>query len=94
MVLEVGVLTEAPVTHVTLIRPRPIVNVHVRLEVAWCRERLGTQGALVGLVLEVYESQELNTISFLMNQDVVNATRNPISNYIILPNVLISLVIK
>lgn len=52
VVLEVGVFAEAPVADVAFERPRAVVDVHVRLEVARRRERLGAQTALVGLLLE------------------------------------------
>lgn len=51
MVLEVGLLGEASVAHVTLVRPRATVYVSVTLQVARGGERLGTQRALVWLLL-------------------------------------------
>lgn len=52
MVLEVGVLAEAAITDMAFERPRPIVDVHMRLEVPWRRERLRTESALVWLLLQ------------------------------------------
>ena len=52
MVFQVGLFTEAPVTHVALIRPGPTVDVHVAPQVPGGGERLGTQRALVGLLLQ------------------------------------------
>lgn len=53
VVLEVGVLRKAPAADVAPERPRPVVHVHVRLEVARGRKRLGTQRTLVRLFLDV-----------------------------------------
>ena len=52
MVFQVGLFTEAPVAHVALIRPGPTVDEHVAPQVPWGGERLGTQRALVGLLLQ------------------------------------------
>ena len=52
VVLQVRLFAEASVTDVTLVRPGPVVDVHVRLEVSGSRERLGAQGTLMGLLLE------------------------------------------
>ena len=51
VVLEVGVFAEATRTDVALERPRAAVHVHVRFEVARCRERFAAQGAFVWLFL-------------------------------------------
>ena len=51
VVLEVGLLAEAPVTDVTLEWPRAIVHVHMALQVPGGGERLGAQAALVRLLL-------------------------------------------
>lgn len=51
VVLEIGVLAETARTHVTLERPRSAMHVHVRFQVSRCRERFGTQGALVWFLL-------------------------------------------
>lgn len=51
VILQVRLLGEAARTDVTLEGPRAVVDVHVRLEVARRRERLGAEAALVGFVL-------------------------------------------
>lgn len=51
VVLEVGVFAETARADVTLERPRAAVHVHVRFQISRRRERLGTQGALVRLLL-------------------------------------------
>jgi len=51
VVLEIGVFAETAVADVTLEGPRAVVHIHVRLEVAGRRERLGAQLALVRLLL-------------------------------------------
>lgn len=57
MVLQIRVLAESPVADVTLERPRPVVHVHVRFEVAGRRERLGAQRALVRFLLRTHVKQ-------------------------------------
>lgn len=52
MILQIGVFRESSGANVTLERPWSAVNVHVRLEVTWCWERLGAQTALMGLLLQ------------------------------------------
>ena len=52
MVLEVRHLAETSVANVTPVRPRPVVDVHVRFEVTGRREGLLAQLALVRLFLE------------------------------------------
>ena len=51
VVLEVGLLAEAPVADVTLEWPRAVVYIHVALEITGRREGLGAEAALVGLLL-------------------------------------------
>ena len=53
MILEVGVFAEAAAADVALERPRSAVHVHVRLEVARSRERLGAKCALVRFLLRI-----------------------------------------
>lgn len=53
MVLEIGLLAEAPVANMTLKWPGAAVNVHVALEVTGRWERFGAQRALVRLLLGV-----------------------------------------
>ncbi len=55
MVLEVRLLREAAVADVALVGPRPVVDVHVRLEIPRRRERLGAQRTLVRLLLKKSE---------------------------------------
>lgn len=52
VVLEVGVLGEAPRTDVTLEGPRTGMDVHVRTEIARRREGFTAETAFVGLVLQ------------------------------------------
>ena len=52
VVLEVGLFAESAATHVALVRPRAAVHVHVALEVAGRRKRLGAQRTFVWLLLE------------------------------------------
>ena len=61
VVLEVGLLGEATAADMTLERPRAVVDVHVALQVARCREGLGAQLTLVRLLLKQGET----TISVL-----------------------------
>lgn len=56
MILEICWLTEASFANVTLVRPGAVVNIHVRLEIAGCREGFGAQMALVRLLLVVGHS--------------------------------------
>ena len=51
VVLEVGLLAEAPVTDVTAEGPGAAVDVHVTPQVTRRGERLGAQRALMGLLL-------------------------------------------
>lgn len=51
MILKVRLLAEASRADLTLKRPRSAVNVHVRAEIAGCRERLGAETAFVWLFL-------------------------------------------
>lgn len=61
MVLEVGVFREAARADVALERPRTAVDVHVRLEIAGRRERLGTKAAFVWFLLKwAKETSETN----------------------------------
>ncbi len=53
VVLQVGDLAEPPVANRASVRPRPVVDVHVGLEVARGGERLLAQLALVGLLLKL-----------------------------------------
>ena len=52
MILQVGVFAESSVADVAFEGPGPIVDIHVRLEVSGCRERLGAQSAFVWLLLQ------------------------------------------
>ena len=51
MVLEVGLLAEAPVADVAAEGPGAAVDVHVTAQVPRGREGLGAQRALMGLLL-------------------------------------------
>ena len=51
VILEIGLFAESTTAHVAFVRPRPAVNVHVALEVARSRKRLGAQRTLVWLLL-------------------------------------------
>ena len=57
MVLEVGLFAESATTHVTVVRPRATVHVHVTLEVPGSRERLGAQRTFVRLLLDTATAQ-------------------------------------
>ena len=52
VVPQVGLLAEAPMTHLTPEGPGPRVHIHVALQVSGGREGFGTQQALVRLLLE------------------------------------------
>ena len=52
MVLEVGHFAEASAAHCAPVRPRAVVDVLVRLEVAWGRETLAAQLTFVWLFLK------------------------------------------
>lgn len=52
MIFQIRVFAESSVTNVTLERPRSVVHVHVGFQIAWCRERLGAQCALVRFLLQ------------------------------------------
>jgi hypothetical protein len=64
VVLEIGVFAETPVADMALEGPGPIVDVHMRFEVSWCRERLGAQTTLMGLFLQQRHVEPILIIFF------------------------------
>ena len=52
VVLQVGLFAESTVTNITPEWPGTVMHVHVALQVTRGRERLGTEVALVGLLLK------------------------------------------
>lgn len=56
VILEIRWLAESPIADLTLKRPASIMHVHVRLEIARCRETLGAKVTLVRLLLVVCHS--------------------------------------
>jgi hypothetical protein len=56
VIFQIRVFAESSVTNVTLERPRSVVHVHVRFQIARRRERLGAQCALVRFLLDVSHS--------------------------------------
>ena len=65
VILQVRLLGEASGADVTLERPGPVVDVHVRLEITRRREGLGAEAAFVWFVLygakEEWEEREKKT---------------------------------
>lgn len=61
MIFQIGVFAEPSVTDVTLERPRPVVHVHVRFQVAGRRERFGAQCAFVRFFLRTHVTRVLTT---------------------------------
>lgn len=52
VIFQIRVLAEPSVADVTLERPRSVVHVHVRFQIAGRRERLGAQSALMRFLLQ------------------------------------------
>lgn len=51
MIFQIRVFAESPVADVTFKRPRAVVHVHVRFQIARRRERLGAQSTFVRFLL-------------------------------------------
>lgn len=51
VVFQIRVFAEPSIANVTLERPRSVVHVHVRLQIAGCRKRFGAQSAFVRFLL-------------------------------------------
>lgn len=86
MVLEVGVFAETARADVTLERPRAAVHVHVRFQISRRRERLGTQGALVRLLLftRKKKKKERKAISQSSRFYMIFTFTTPFSSFLLL----------
>lgn len=51
VIFQIRVFAKSSVANVTLERPRTVVHVHVRFQIAWRRERLRTQSTFVWFLL-------------------------------------------
>jgi len=61
VIFQIRVFAEPSVADVTLERPRSVVHVHVRFQIAGRRERLGAQSALVRFLLRTHKREHLLT---------------------------------
>ncbi len=84
MVLEVGVFAETAGADVTLERPRAAVHVHVRFQISRRRERLGTQGALVRLLLYERRKKKMKEEKRLARSFYMIFTFTPFSFFLLL----------
>lgn len=53
VIFQIGVFAEPSVTYVTLKRPRSVMHVHMRFQVAGSRERFGAQCTFVRFFLRI-----------------------------------------
>jgi len=75
VIFQVGVFAEPSVTDVTLERPRPVVHVHVRFQVAGRRERFGAQRAFVRFFLRTHVTN-INDVDIIRTLSVRHTTRD------------------